>query len=111
MVNHFHYINWPDFGVPTSPAGMLNFLWRVRESGALDSPDKPPIVHCSAGVGRSGTFVFVDLALELLVKPKLDDATSAVLEAYSGLLTITRDVETNRDVLAMRKLSGHLLIL
>ncbi|TPP64956.1 Tyrosine-protein phosphatase non-receptor type [Fasciola gigantica] len=65
-VVHLHYTNWPDFGVPFSPSGLLDFLWIVRNSGALDNPKHPPVIHCSAGVGRSGAFVLIDLALHLV---------------------------------------------
>ncbi|VDN11819.1 unnamed protein product [Dibothriocephalus latus] len=64
-VVHFHYMRWPDFGVPVSPSSMLNFLWSVRRTGVLDDPEFPCVIHCSAGVGRSGTFVLIDLALAL----------------------------------------------
>ncbi|XP_008556154.1 tyrosine-protein phosphatase non-receptor type 1 isoform X1 [Microplitis demolitor] len=63
---HFHYITWPDFGVPQSPVAFLRFLVDVRKSGALDSNVGPPIVHCSAGIGRSGTFCLVDTCLVLI---------------------------------------------
>ncbi|VDO05830.1 unnamed protein product [Rodentolepis nana] len=65
-IQHFHYTRWPDFGVPDYPSSMLNLLWDVRRTGALDDPDHPSIVHCSAGVGRSGTFVLIDLALTMV---------------------------------------------
>ncbi|CAH4038639.1 tyrosine-protein phosphatase non-receptor type 1-like isoform X1 [Pieris brassicae] len=58
----FHYITWPDFKVPKSPTQFLEFLSDVRSSGILDSSG-PPIVHCSAGIGRSGTFCLVDSTL------------------------------------------------
>ncbi|VDL92325.1 unnamed protein product [Schistocephalus solidus] len=64
-VLHFHYMRWPDFGVPGSPSSMLNFLWSVRRTGVLKNPEFPCVIHCSAGVGRSGTFVLIDLALVL----------------------------------------------
>lgn len=67
---HFHYTTWPDFGVPESPASFLNFLFKVRESGCLNSDQGPVVVHCSAGIGRSGTFCLVDTCL-LLVCTKL----------------------------------------
>ncbi|KER30588.1 hypothetical protein T265_03062 [Opisthorchis viverrini] len=63
---HMHYTSWPDFGVPKSPSGMLNFLWAVRATDALSDAEHPAVVHCSAGVGRSGTFVLIDLALHLV---------------------------------------------
>ncbi|XP_041701733.1 tyrosine-protein phosphatase non-receptor type 1 [Coregonus clupeaformis] len=63
---HFHYTTWPDFGVPESPASFLNFLFKVRESGCLNSDQGPVVVHCSAGIGRSGTFCLVDTCLLLM---------------------------------------------
>lgn len=63
---HFHYTTWPDFGVPDSPASFLNFLFKVRESGSLGSDHGPAVVHCSAGIGRSGTFSLVDTCLVLV---------------------------------------------
>lgn len=62
----FHYTTWPDFGVPESPSAFLNFLMAVRKSGALSEDVGPAIVHCSAGIGRSGTFCLVDSCLVLI---------------------------------------------
>ncbi|XP_034233065.1 tyrosine-protein phosphatase non-receptor type 2 isoform X2 [Thrips palmi] len=65
-VLQFHYMTWPDFGVPQSPTVFLRFLSVVRKSGALDSDVGPAVVHCSAGIGRSGTFCLVDSCLVLM---------------------------------------------
>ncbi|XP_035527713.1 tyrosine-protein phosphatase non-receptor type 2a [Morone saxatilis] len=67
-IYHFHYTTWPDFGVPESPASFLNFLLKVRESGSLGPEHGPSVVHCSAGIGRSGTFALVDTCLILMGK-------------------------------------------
>ncbi|XP_077064813.1 tyrosine-protein phosphatase non-receptor type 2a [Siphateles boraxobius] len=69
-IYHFHYSSWPDFGVPESPASFLNFLFKVRESGSLGPENGPAVVHCSAGIGRSGTFSLVDTCLVLMDKRK-----------------------------------------
>ncbi|KPP74555.1 tyrosine-protein phosphatase non-receptor type 2-like, partial [Scleropages formosus] len=69
-IYHFHYTTWPDFGVPESPASFLNFLFKVRESGSLGVEHGPTVVHCSAGIGRSGTFSLVDTCLVLIEKRK-----------------------------------------
>ncbi|KAM9493832.1 tyrosine-protein phosphatase non-receptor type 2 isoform 2-T2 [Clarias gariepinus] len=69
-IYHFHYTTWPDFGVPDSPASFLNFLFKVRESGSLGAEHGPAVVHCSAGIGRSGTFSLVDTCLVLMDKRK-----------------------------------------
>ncbi|KAK9499523.1 hypothetical protein O3M35_002546 [Rhynocoris fuscipes] len=63
----FHYTTWPDFGVPQSPTAFLRFLSAVRRSGTLEG-EGPAVVHCSAGIGRSGTFCLVDSCLVLMKK-------------------------------------------
>ncbi|CAO2639464.1 Tyrosine-protein phosphatase non-receptor type 2 [Lemmus lemmus] len=67
-ISHFHYTTWPDFGVPESPASFLNFLFKVRESGSLNTDHGPAVINCSAGIGRSGTFSLVDTCLVLMEK-------------------------------------------
>jgi len=67
-IEHFHYTTWPDFGVPQCPDTFLEFLGAVRDSGSLDESVGPPVVHCSAGIGRSGTFVLVDSCLVMVAK-------------------------------------------
>ncbi|KAK0046415.1 tyrosine-protein phosphatase non-receptor type 2 [Biomphalaria pfeifferi] len=65
-VLHFHYTTWPDFGVPSSPFAFLHFLHCVRNTGSLETDVGPAVVHCSAGIGRSGTFCLVDSCLVLV---------------------------------------------
>lgn len=67
-VIQFHYTTWPDFYVPSSPLAFLHFLKKVRDSGALNADVGPAVVHCSAGIGRSGTFCLVDSCLVLVEK-------------------------------------------
>lgn len=72
-VVQYHYTTWPDFGVPRCPNSFLRFLKRVRDFGVLDSTDGPPVIHCSAGIGRSGTFCLVDCCLAILEKEGVDN--------------------------------------
>ncbi|CAH1242883.1 PTPRA [Branchiostoma lanceolatum] len=63
-VTQFHFTSWPDFGVPQSPLGMMKFIRRVKTS---NPPGRGPIVvHCSAGVGRTGTFIAIEAMEEML---------------------------------------------
>ncbi|XP_060809415.1 tyrosine-protein phosphatase non-receptor type 61F isoform X2 [Amyelois transitella] len=71
-VIQFHYTTWPDFGVPSSPNAFLEFLRKVRSSGCLEPDVGPAVVHCSAGIGRSGTFCLVDSCLVIIEKEGLD---------------------------------------
>ncbi|KAH3833967.1 hypothetical protein DPMN_107284 [Dreissena polymorpha] len=62
VVTHFHYTAWPDKDVPTSTSSLLHFWRRIR----AHDPDKkqPWVVHCSAGVGRTGTFIAMDILID-----------------------------------------------
>ncbi|ODN01275.1 Tyrosine-protein phosphatase 69D [Orchesella cincta] len=63
-VLQYHYLVWKDFMAPEYPVGILRFIKRFNE---MYSPDKGPIlVHCSAGVGRTGTLVALDSMLQEL---------------------------------------------
>ncbi|XP_078574737.1 receptor-type tyrosine-protein phosphatase S-like isoform X4 [Branchiostoma floridae x Branchiostoma japonicum] len=61
---HFHFTTWPDFGVPKSPLGMMKFVRRVKAANPADSG--PIVVHCSAGVGRTGTFIVIDAMFDMI---------------------------------------------
>lgn len=62
-VCHYNYTDWPDFGEPSCALTFLNFLNLLRNEQVFDGQ---PVVHCSAGIGRSGTFIFVDIVLQML---------------------------------------------
>nr|KAF6407856.1 protein tyrosine phosphatase receptor type H [Molossus molossus] len=65
-VRQFHYVAWPDHGVPNSPGPLLAF-WKVLRRWLDRTPGGgPPIVHCSAGVGRTGTLIALDVLLRQL---------------------------------------------
>ena len=59
----FHYMAWPDHGVPSNAISMINFIKKVRKTHPYSKEDLL-LVHCSAGVGRTGTFITLDYLLE-----------------------------------------------
>ncbi|OZC05141.1 Protein-tyrosine phosphatase, partial [Onchocerca flexuosa] len=67
-VKHLHYMAWPDFGVPEHAAGLVHFVHLFRTRLPPSSNNKPTIVHCSAGVGRSGTFIALDRLIQCVAK-------------------------------------------
>ncbi|XP_077971914.1 receptor-type tyrosine-protein phosphatase beta-like [Styela clava] len=64
-VRQFHYTVWPDHGVPETTETLVKFIRYVRRT--IDEEAKhtgPTVVHCSAGVGRTGTFIAMDRLLQ-----------------------------------------------
>ncbi|KAM3914325.1 receptor-type tyrosine-protein phosphatase F isoform 7-T7 [Leptodactylus fuscus] len=70
-IRQFQFMAWPDHGVPEYPTPILAFLRRVK---ACNPPDAGPmVVHCSAGVGRTGCFIVIDAMLERVKLEKTVD--------------------------------------
>lgn len=58
QITQYHYLVWKDFMAPEHPHGIIKF---IRQINAVYSVQRGPIlVHCSAGVGRTGTLVALD---------------------------------------------------
>ena len=68
QVTQFHFVAWPDHGVPLFPIAMIQFVKLVRAfiNQTEDGTNVPTLVHCSAGVGRTGTFICLDVILQQL---------------------------------------------
>ncbi|XP_037130150.1 tyrosine-protein phosphatase non-receptor type 3 isoform X1 [Syngnathus acus] len=62
-VTHLQYVAWPDHGVPDDPSDFLLFVSSVRERRRAQ---EPLVVHCSAGIGRTGVLITMETALTLL---------------------------------------------
>ncbi|XP_065904176.1 receptor-type tyrosine-protein phosphatase alpha-like [Dysidea avara] len=75
-VTQFHYVAWPDHGVPEYATGMLSFYRRIRD---FHSTTKDPmLVHCSAGVGRTGTFIALDIVLRQVKNENVVDIHNVI---------------------------------
>ncbi|MCJ1421248.1 hypothetical protein MMC32_007610 [Xylographa parallela] len=72
---HLFFLGWPDYGVPENQDrdALLALIKLSRTKN--EDPDSPRIVHCSAGVGRSGTFIALEHLLEKLDAGTLDEVS------------------------------------
>ncbi|KAM8892397.1 receptor-type tyrosine-protein phosphatase beta isoform 2-T2 [Spinachia spinachia] len=114
LVRHFHYTVWPDHGVPETTYSLVQFVRTVRDFVDRSPGSGPAVVHCSAGVGRTGTFIVLDRVLQ-----QLD--TGDVLDIYGSVFDLrlhrSHMVQTEsqyaylhqcvRDVLRARKLHNE----
>ena len=78
VVHHFHYTGWPDHGVPSTCPQILGLLTEMH--GILDKGARvaPVIVHCSAGIGRTGTVIATDVVKGLVQ----EEGLGAVLDVW-----------------------------
>ncbi|XP_069831294.1 receptor-type tyrosine-protein phosphatase beta isoform X1 [Dendropsophus ebraccatus] len=114
LVRHFHYTVWPDHGVPETTQSLIQFVRTVRDYINRTPGAGPTVVHCSAGVGRTGTFIALDRILQQVDTKDSVDIYGAV---YDLRLHRVHMVQTEcqyvylhqcvRDVLRARKLRNE----
>ncbi|XP_049517613.1 tyrosine-protein phosphatase non-receptor type 4 isoform X4 [Dermacentor silvarum] len=85
-ITHMQYLAWPDHGVPEEASEFLGFVQRVRRS--RDGMVEPTVVHCSAGIGRTGVLILMETAMCLI------EANEPVYP-----LDLTRDMRDQRAML------------
>ncbi|XP_036834358.1 protein tyrosine phosphatase receptor type Fa isoform X5 [Oncorhynchus mykiss] len=90
-VRQFQFMAWPDHGVPEYPTPTLAFLRRVKSCNPTDAG--PMVVHCSAGVGRTGCFIVIEAMLERMKHEKSVDIYGHVtcMRAQRNYMVQTED--------------------
>ncbi|XP_064607458.1 tyrosine-protein phosphatase Lar-like isoform X3 [Liolophura sinensis] len=119
-VRQFQFTAWPDHGVPDHPTPLLMFMRRVKASNPPDAG--PMVVHCSAGVGRTGAFIVIDSMLERIKHERTVDIYGHVtcLRAQRNYMVQTEDqyifihdalleaVQTGHTEVPARNLGAHI---
>ena len=76
IITQYHFTSWPDHGVPEYGTPLM--ILHKKMMAGWRRGDPPILVHCSAGVGRTGTFITIDLALEQAKKEGVVDIAGIV---------------------------------
>uniref|UniRef100_A0A8C5TUB2 Receptor-type tyrosine-protein phosphatase eta n=1 Tax=Malurus cyaneus samueli TaxID=2593467 RepID=A0A8C5TUB2_9PASS len=92
-VRQFHFTSWPDHGVPETTDLLINFRHLVHEYNSQNPMDSPTLVHCSAGVGRTGTFIAIDRLIQQMEMESTVDVYGVVydLRMHRPLMVQTED--------------------
>nr|XP_022917943.1 receptor-type tyrosine-protein phosphatase N2 isoform X2 [Onthophagus taurus] len=77
-VTQFHFLSWPESGVPSSTKALLEFRRKVNKS--YRGRSCPIVVHCSDGAGRTGTYCLIDMVLSRMAKGAKEIDIAATLE-------------------------------
>ncbi|MFT7816073.1 receptor-type tyrosine-protein phosphatase mu-like isoform X10, partial [Arapaima gigas] len=80
-IRQFHFTGWPDHGVPYHATGLLGFVRRVKSKCPANAG--PIVVHCSAGAGRTGCFIVIDIMLDMAEREGVVDIYNCVRELRS----------------------------
>ncbi|XP_006896821.1 PREDICTED: receptor-type tyrosine-protein phosphatase eta [Elephantulus edwardii] len=92
-LRQFHFTSWPDHGVPDTTDLLINFRYLVRDYMKQSPPESPILVHCSAGVGRTGTFIAIDRLIYQMENENTVDVYGIVydLRMHRPLMVQTED--------------------
>lgn len=101
IVTHYHYIAWPDHGVPRELGTLAGFLNEIIQE---ERKEGPIIVHCSAGVGRTGTLI----ALSHL-KQTIEAQKSLRLDLGISVFSVVRRLREQRNYMVQSKEQYELL--
>ncbi|XP_074549110.1 receptor-type tyrosine-protein phosphatase mu-like isoform X11 [Halichoeres trimaculatus] len=90
-IRQFHFTGWPDHGVPLQATGLLGFIRRVK---AKTPPTAGPmVVHCSAGAGRTGCFIVIDIMLDMAEREGVVDIYNCVRELRARRVNMVQTEE------------------
>ncbi|XP_012885472.1 PREDICTED: receptor-type tyrosine-protein phosphatase eta [Dipodomys ordii] len=93
LLRQFHFTSWPDHGVPDTTDLLITFRYLVRDYMKQSPPESPILVHCSAGVGRTGTFMAIDRLIYQIENENTVDVYGIVydLRMHRPLMVQTED--------------------
>uniref|UniRef100_A0A8C0YVW3 Protein tyrosine phosphatase receptor type Q n=1 Tax=Cyprinus carpio carpio TaxID=630221 RepID=A0A8C0YVW3_CYPCA len=90
IVHHFNYTSWPEHGVPESSSTLIQLVKAVRSHRGHDNTTI--VVHCSAGVGRTGVFIALDHLIQHVRDHDFVDIYGLVAELRSERMCMVQNL-------------------
>ncbi|GIY77065.1 receptor-type tyrosine-protein phosphatase T [Caerostris darwini] len=90
-IKQFHFTSWPDHGVPFNTTPFINFLMKVRTYDVHCS--SPIVVHCSAGIGRTGTVILFENAFEMSIQENQIDVLGLLFSMRKQRMNIVENYD------------------
>ncbi|XP_068093298.1 receptor-type tyrosine-protein phosphatase mu isoform X2 [Hyperolius riggenbachi] len=90
-IRQFHFTGWPDHGVPYHATGLLGFVRQVKTKNPPNAG--PLVIHCSAGAGRTGCFIVIDIMLDMAEREGVVDIYNCVRELRSRRVNMVQTEE------------------
>ena len=91
--------SWPDHGVPEYNKPLV--ILHQKTMAAWKEDPGPIMVHCSAGVGRTGTFIALDLALDQAAKERIVDLAGIVTHLREQRMKMVQTVVSDQANISM----------
>nr|CAB3265294.1 receptor-type tyrosine-protein phosphatase epsilon [Phallusia mammillata] len=97
LITQYHFIAWPDHGVPHTTTGLVRYMKEVQENQTQLQNELqttvPTVVHCSAGAGRTGTFIGFDYLMKELNETGSIDVFKAVVGMREQRMEMVQTIE------------------
>ncbi|KAM8960970.1 LOW QUALITY PROTEIN: receptor-type tyrosine-protein phosphatase epsilon-like [Pelodytes ibericus] len=90
-VEHLHYLEWSDHGVPSKLSGLLQLVEQMNKSKVPGSG--PILVHCSAGIGRTGTLIALDILLKMARAVRKVNVYNCILQLRKKRVSMVQNKE------------------
>lgn len=94
-LTHLSYLSWPDSGLPASADDLLKMMKYTSE---IRTTTSPIVVHCSAGIGRTGTYIAIDIGIKYKWKDVLN-LLCKLREDRHGMIQTLAQYKFIREVL------------
>ncbi len=110
-MTQYHYTSWEDHSTPESLSSVLEFIRHLRADIKTKNSNSPILTHCSAGVGRTGSFITIDRLLLQIENDENIDVFETVIKIRRDRYLLVQTEVRNNFILLIEQSSLFFLLL